>query len=355
MRTITSVSGRGVPVRGNDIDTDRIMPARFLRAITFEGLEKHVFEDDRKGGGTHPYNRHPFDVSSFQGASVLVVNANFGCGSSREHAPQGLQRWGINAIVGESFAEIFFGNSAMIGLPCVTASPDDVRKLQDLIEKSPDTDVRIDLIAGTCAAGDLRMNVSIPPNVRDALVTGAWDTTGLLLDRYEEVDSASERLPYVPGFLKVREGHFGGAWPVRPALHEYFAFSGLGGRLGCGVLFFQEAEERRRRVRPLSGFAVDEPHLTTESNLRHGEGDEIAARDLGFGAAAWEQCNAHLHGHGSLDALEARQRDENVRGNVMLLEQPQHTVADVRRIVVRDHGLTRTFGECDFLAVGERV
>jgi 3-isopropylmalate/(R)-2-methylmalate dehydratase small subunit len=199
MRKIASVSGRGVPVRGNDIDTDRIMPARFLRAITFDGLDKHVFEDDRKSGGAHPYNRHPFDVSSFQGASILVVNANFGCGSSREHAPQGLQRWGINAIVGESFAEIFFGNSLMIGLPCVTAPAQDVRALQDLIERNPETEVRIDLTAGTCVAGDLRMPVSIPANVRDALVTGAWDTTGLLLDRYEEVDSASKRLPYVSG------------------------------------------------------------------------------------------------------------------------------------------------------------
>ncbi len=200
MQKITGVSGRGLPLRGNDIDTDRIMPARFLRAITFEGLEKHVFEDDRKGSGAHPYNRHPFDVSSFQGASVLVVNANFGCGSSREHAPQGLQRWGINALVGESFAEIFFGNSVMIGLPCVTASPEDVRELQDLIERNPQTEVRIDLVAGTSVAGDLRVNVSIPPNVRDALATGTWDTTGLLLDRYEEVDAASQRLPYVSGF-----------------------------------------------------------------------------------------------------------------------------------------------------------
>jgi 3-isopropylmalate/(R)-2-methylmalate dehydratase small subunit len=200
MRKITDVSGRGVPVRGNDIDTDRIMPARFLRAITFDGLEKHVFEDDRKGGGTHPFNRHPFDVSSFQGASVLVVNANFGCGSSREHAPQGLQRWGINAVVGESFAEIFFGNSMMIGLPCVTVSPEDARTLQDLIERSPQTEIRIDLTAGTLVAGDLRLAVAIPPKVREALVTGAWDTTGLLLDRYEQVDAASKRLPYVAGF-----------------------------------------------------------------------------------------------------------------------------------------------------------
>ena len=200
MRKITGVSGRGLPLRGDDIDTDRIMPARFLRAITFDGLEKHVFEDDRKGGGAHPFNRHPFDVSSFQGASILVVNANFGCGSSREHAPQGLQRWGIGAIVGESFAEIFFGNSVMIGLPCVTASPEDVRKLQDVVEREPATSITLDLAAGTLESGELRVKVSMPPKAREALVSGAWDTTGLLLDRYDEVDTASKRLPYVAGF-----------------------------------------------------------------------------------------------------------------------------------------------------------
>jgi 3-isopropylmalate/(R)-2-methylmalate dehydratase small subunit len=194
MRKVTGAIGRGVPLRGDDIDTDRIIPARYLRAITFDGLEKHVFEDDRKT------TSHAFDDKKFAGASVLIVNANFGCGSSREHAPQGLQRWGISAIIGESFAEIFSGNSLMIGLPCVTAAPEDVRTLQNFIERSPDTEVRIDLAAGTCEAGDLKLKVSIPPNARDALVTGAWDTTGLLLDRYDEVDAASRRLPYVSGF-----------------------------------------------------------------------------------------------------------------------------------------------------------
>ena len=200
MRTITRVSGRGVPVRGNDIDTDRIMPARFLRAITFEGLEKHVFEDDRKGGGTHPYNRHPFDVSSFQGASVLVVNANFGCGSSREHAPQAIRRRGIRAVVGESFSEIFFGNAAMIGLPCVNAAPDDVRTLMDQVERNPKTVIHVDLIDGTVEAEGFSCLVTLPSKVREALVTGAWDTTGLLLDRYEEVDQTAARLPYIHGF-----------------------------------------------------------------------------------------------------------------------------------------------------------
>jgi len=194
MQKITAVTGRGLPMRGDDIDTDRIMPARFLRAVTFEGLEQHVFEDDRKT------TAHPFDDARYQGAAVLVVNSNFGCGSSREHAPQALQRWGIKALVGESFAEIFFGNSLMIGLPCLTASGQDVRALLDLVERNPKAEIHVDFAAGTCDADGVRCAVSLPPNVRDAFATGAWDTTGMLLDRYAEVDAASARLPYVSGF-----------------------------------------------------------------------------------------------------------------------------------------------------------
>jgi 3-isopropylmalate/(R)-2-methylmalate dehydratase small subunit len=196
---ITRIAGRGLPLHGEDIDTDRIMPARFLRSVTFDGLEKHVFEDDRKAGG-HPYNRHPFDVSHYQGASILLVNSNFGCGSSREHAPQGLQRWGIRAIVGESFAEIFFGNSVMIGMPCLTASPGDVRALMDLVEKHPGAEIRLDVAAGTCELGEFRCAVSLPPKVREAFTTGAWDTTGLLLDHFEQVEATANALPYVSGF-----------------------------------------------------------------------------------------------------------------------------------------------------------
>ena len=199
MLRITTISGRAIPMRGNDIDTDRIVPARFLRAITFEGMEAHLFEDDRKMGGPG-HNRHPFDVPAYHGAAILLVNNNFGCGSSREHAPQAIRRWGIQAILGESFAEIFFGNSAMIGMPCVTASAADLKTLQDLVERNPRTEVKIDLAAGTCEAGDFRCPVSLPPNVRDAFATGSWDTTGLLMDRYEEVDARAARLPYVAGF-----------------------------------------------------------------------------------------------------------------------------------------------------------
>lgn len=199
MGAITQIEGRAVPVRGDDIDTDRIMPARFLRAVTFDGLEQHVFEDDRKAGNP-PYNRHPFDASQYRGASILLVNSNFGCGSSREHAPQGLHRWGIQAIVGESFAEIFFGNSAIIGMPCMTASPEDVAALMERVERNPRATLRLDVAAGTCEVDDFRCRVSLPPKIREAFVTGVWDTTGMLLDDFAQVESTASRLPYVAGF-----------------------------------------------------------------------------------------------------------------------------------------------------------
>jgi 3-isopropylmalate/(R)-2-methylmalate dehydratase small subunit len=200
MRRITQITGRALPMRGNDIDTDRIIPARFLTAITFDGLEQHVFEDDRKSAGG-PYNRHPFDVSHFQGAAVLLVNSNFGCGSSREHAPQALQRWGIQVVIGESFAEIFFGNSGMIGMPCVTAAPDDVAALMELAEREPATEFAVDLVAGTCRAGQLTVKIALPPKMLEAFTTGAWDTTGMLLDNFDQVRETAKRLPYVAAGL----------------------------------------------------------------------------------------------------------------------------------------------------------
>ena len=195
MRQISKITGRALPMRGNDIDTDRIIPARYLTAVTFDGLEQHVFEDDRKSAGG-PYNRHPFDVSHFQGAAVLLVNSNFGCGSSREHAPQALQRWGIQVVIGESFAEIFFGNSGMIGMPCVTAAPADVAALMDLAEREPATEFAVDLVAGTCRAGALTVKIALPPKMLEAFTSGAWDTTGMLLDRFDEVRDTAKRLPY---------------------------------------------------------------------------------------------------------------------------------------------------------------
>ena len=196
---IDRISGRGLPLSGHDIDTDRIMPARFLKSITFEGLEAHLFEDDRRAAA-RAGQVHPFDEPTYQGASILLVNRNFGSGSSREHAPQGLRRSGIRAIIGESFAEIFFGNSLMIGLACITAAARDVEALMALVERDPATTLRIDLKAGTCEAAGLKVPISIPANVRDALMTGAWDTTGLLMERYAEVDATAAQLPYLTGF-----------------------------------------------------------------------------------------------------------------------------------------------------------
>lgn len=157
---IIAVRGRGIALRGDDIDTDRIMPARFLRAVTFEGLEKHLFEDDRAADPKHAWN----DPRT-AGASVLVVNSNFGCGSSREHAPQGLLRFGIKAMVGESFSEIFQGNSAMLGIPCFVADHASIDRLQSFIEKSAETLIEADVDTGIVsagAAGGLTVSARVP-------------------------------------------------------------------------------------------------------------------------------------------------------------------------------------------------
>ena len=193
---VTSVVGRGIPLRGNDIDTDRIMPARFLKGISFEGLERHLFEDDRKTNR----EQHPFGDMRYNDASVLVVNANFGCGSSREHAPQGLVRRGIRAIIGESFSEIFLGNSAVLGLPCFTADHESIEKLQSLLETTPDVMIEADVATGRVRAGAVTINAALPAALRDSFLSGQWDPTAMLLDRFDEVRQVAKRLPYVTGF-----------------------------------------------------------------------------------------------------------------------------------------------------------
>jgi 3-isopropylmalate/(R)-2-methylmalate dehydratase small subunit len=196
MSKIVSISGRGIPLRGNDIDTDRIMPARYLKVVSFEGLEKHVFEDDRRTNR----GQHPFSDMRYQDASLLVVNSNFGCGSSREHAPQGLARAGIKAIVGESFSEIFLGNCSVLGVPCFTANHETIEKLQTLIEQSPETAITANVETGSITAGPLTFTAAMPAAVRDAFVQGKWDPTMMLLDKFDEVRSVGRRLPYVSGF-----------------------------------------------------------------------------------------------------------------------------------------------------------
>jgi 3-isopropylmalate/(R)-2-methylmalate dehydratase small subunit len=171
------------------------MPARFLRAVTFDGLERHLFEDDR---ATNP--SHAFNDRRYKGATVLVVNRNFGCGSSREHAPQGLARWGIRAIVGESYSEIFLGNSAVLGIPCFSADASAIEALQSLIERAPETLVEAGVGTGVVTAGGLHIKASVPAALRDAFTSGQWNPAAMLLDRFDEVRAVASRLPYISGF-----------------------------------------------------------------------------------------------------------------------------------------------------------
>ena len=190
---IDHVTGRGIPLRGHDIDTDRIIPARYLKAISFEGLEKHVFADDRSDAA------HAFNQPQFQGASVLLVNRNFGCGSSREHAPQALQRWGIKAVVGEVFSEIFFGNSVQLGLPCLTVSHDDVERLMAAVEADPTTPIDVDVVGLRVTSGGVTASATMARAAHEALTTGLWDGTGLLLADFDQVRELANGLPYVTG------------------------------------------------------------------------------------------------------------------------------------------------------------
>ncbi len=194
---ITSISGRVVPVRGNDIDTDRIIPARYLRAVTFDGLGEHAFEDDRRGLKAKG-QVHSFDNPDFQGASILFVNKNFGCGSSREHAPQALMRWGIKAVVGESFAEIFFGNCVSMGIPCVTVDEAAINRLLDATEKNPSAQWTLDLEASKIT-GTVAESVSMPDGPRSQFKSGQWNPMNELLSHLPEVDAVAANLPYVSG------------------------------------------------------------------------------------------------------------------------------------------------------------
>jgi 3-isopropylmalate/(R)-2-methylmalate dehydratase small subunit len=196
---IRRIQGTPLPLRGNNIDTDRIIPARFLKSITFEGLEAHLFEDDRRQakaqGGTHV-----FDDLSYEFASILIVNANFGCGSSREHAPQAIRRRGIRAVVGESFSEIFFGNSVALGMPCLTAAPDVVAALMSAAESVSAVEMAIDLDGMTIQGNASTYALAMPAAARAAFLEGTWDATALLLDRFDEVEAVARRLPYVSGW-----------------------------------------------------------------------------------------------------------------------------------------------------------
>ncbi len=200
MSAISKISGRAVPLRGNDIDTDRIIPARFLRCVTFDGLGEHAFADDRiqlKAAG----KLHAFDDPKYAGAEILLAGSNFGCGSSREHAPQSLYKWGIRAVVGVSFAEIFFNNNIAIGVPCLCLQPSEIEQLQTLIEAEPTLEVVINLEDRSVSAGRLKFTADIPEGARQMFLQGLWDATGQLLDNLAQVRERSESIPYLNNFL----------------------------------------------------------------------------------------------------------------------------------------------------------
>lgn len=199
---VRRVVGRPIPLRGNDIDTDRIIPARFMKAVTFDGLGQHVFRDVRFDADGRPRG-HVMDDPRFQakGPRVALVNKNFGCGSSREHAPQALYRWGIRAIVGESFADIFFGNCVALGIPCVTAREADVAALMAAVEEDPPHDLTVDIVACSVSYRDVLYRVALPPAVRQQFLDGTWDATRVLLTAADAVRATAERLPYLRDFV----------------------------------------------------------------------------------------------------------------------------------------------------------
>jgi len=199
--SIRSHRGRGVAVVGADIDTDRIIPARFLKCVTFDDLARGAFADDR----AELNGDHPFDLEAHREASVLVVNSNFGCGSSREHAPQSLMRWGIRAVIGESFAEIFYGNCLALGIPCLTAEPETVRSLQQAITADPGAELLLDLEnleveLESEFVGSNRWRVHLDPGPHQMLISGQWDATGQLLSHDCELRATAAGLPYLQGF-----------------------------------------------------------------------------------------------------------------------------------------------------------
>ena len=193
---ISSVAGTCVTIAGDDVDTDRIIPARYMKCVTFDGLGEFLFRDVRfdEDGRAKP---HPLNDPAFQGATILIAGRNFGCGSSREHAPQAIYRYGFRAIVAESFAEIFFGNSITIGMPCVTASRTDLARIREAVALQPKSEMLIDLVQQTLRINGEVFTASVRSSARDALLSGRWDAIGELLDAQELVARRASDLPYM--------------------------------------------------------------------------------------------------------------------------------------------------------------
>ena len=191
--------GRGIPLPGNDVDTDRIIPARFMKCVTFDGLGEYAFNDARSDEEGNQKD-HPFNDPRFKGGSILIVGSNFGCGSSREHAPQALIGYGIKALIGESFAEIFAGNCSALGIPTVTVSPEEAELLMNLVQDQPETEIHIDLEAKAISAGGYHIALDMPESSRRVLLGGTWDTTAVLLGNKGEIEKTASRIPYISGF-----------------------------------------------------------------------------------------------------------------------------------------------------------
>ena len=196
LEKITTISGRGVHVPGNDIDTDRIIPARFMKCVTFDGLGEYLFHDVRKNADGSA-KQHPLNDPRFQGATILLSGANFGCGSSREHAPQALQKHGFRAIIAESYAEIFFGNCTTLGMPCLGASRADVQKVAAAVAANPAVEITIDLGRSEIRFAGQAIRAVIRESAREALVNGRWDAIGDLLEGVGDVKRVAAGLPYL--------------------------------------------------------------------------------------------------------------------------------------------------------------
>lgn len=195
---VTQVSGRGIFIPGADIDTDRIIPARFMKCVTFDGLGEYAFYDVRFNSNTGEKTNHPLNDPRFESASILIAGINFGCGSSREHAPQSLKKYGFNGVIAESFAEIFFGNSTTLAMPCVIASAADITKLREAVESDPSTEITIDVDKlRVRTSGGLDIPVTMPDSARDALVSGRWDPIQELIDNNAAIDKRASELFYV--------------------------------------------------------------------------------------------------------------------------------------------------------------
>jgi len=195
LEKIKEVKGKAVYVQGNDIDTDRIIPARFMKCVTFDGLGEYLFYDVRKDAEGND-KEHPLNEPRFSEASILISNANFGCGSSREHAPQALYRYGFRAILAESYAEIFFGNCCGLGVPCAVTSNANIKKISSLIDQNPDTEVHLDVANSKIITSELTFSVDIPPGAREALTEGRWDPIAELQEAEEAVGDVVNKLGY---------------------------------------------------------------------------------------------------------------------------------------------------------------